>query len=71
MSIKNYFRAWSSPAVFLALLLPQRQHLEENIVRYASGYVPYSLMKKHERNVTEMSAFFVECLSSMAVNSPF
>ena len=41
---------------------------EENIVRYASGYVPYSLMKKHERNVTEKSAFFVECLSSMAVN---
>ena len=41
---------------------------EENIVRYASGYVPYSLMKKHERSLTEKSALYVECLSSMAVN---
>ena len=40
---------------------------EENIVRYASGYVPYSLMKKYEKNVTEKSASFVECLSSMAI----
>ena len=30
---------------------------EENIVRYASGYVPYSLMKKYEKNVTEVSIF--------------
>ena len=44
---------------------------EENIVRCASGYVPYSLMKKYEKNeknVTEKSASFVECLSSMAIN---
>ena len=37
-------------------------------MRYTSGYVPYSLMKRYERNVTEKSASFVECLSSMAVN---
>ena len=41
---------------------------EENIVRYASGYVPMVLMKRHERNVSEKSASFVECLSAMAVN---
>ena len=41
---------------------------EENIIRYASGYVPMVLMKKHERNVSEKSASFVECLSCMAVN---
>ena len=41
---------------------------EEKIVRYAAGFVSYSLMKKHERNVTEKSASIVECLSNMAVN---
>ena len=41
---------------------------EENIIRYASGYVPMVLMKRHERNVSEKSASFVECLSCMAVN---
>ena len=41
---------------------------EENIVRYAAGFVSYSLMKKHERKVTEKSASIVECLSNMAVN---
>lgn len=41
---------------------------EENIVRYAAGYVPYALLKKHERRLSKSSAFFVECLSGMAVN---
>lgn len=41
---------------------------ELNIVRYAAGYVPYALLKKHERRLSESSACFVECLSSMAVN---
>lgn len=41
---------------------------EENIVRYAAGYVPFALLKKHERQRSEPSAFFVECLSGMAIN---
>ena len=41
---------------------------EENIVRYASGYVPMILMKRYEGNISEKSTMFVECLSAMAVN---
>ena len=41
---------------------------EENIVRYAAGYVPFALLKKHERHGSESSAYFVECLSGMAIN---
>lgn len=40
---------------------------EENIVRYAAGFVPFALLKRYERNVSTSSAFFVECLSGMAV----
>ena len=40
---------------------------EENIVRYAAGYVPFAPVKKHERCSSESSAFFVEYLSSMAI----
>ena len=41
---------------------------EENIVRYASGYVPMALIKRFETHVTERSTSFVECLSAMAVD---
>ena len=41
---------------------------EEMVIRYASGYVPFKLMKKHERNLTAKSALYVECLSGMAIN---
>ena len=41
---------------------------EENVVRYAAGYVPFTLLKKHERSLAETAAFFVECLSGMAIN---
>ena len=41
---------------------------EENIVRYAAGFVPFALLKRYERNVSTSSAFFVECLSGMAIN---
>ena len=40
---------------------------EENIVRYAAGYVPFASVKKHERRSSESSAFFVEYLSGMAI----
>ena len=41
---------------------------EENIVGYAAGYVPFTLLKKHERQRSKPSAFFVEYLSRMAIN---
>lgn len=41
---------------------------EEKIVRYAAGYVPFVLLKKHERHLSKSSAFFVECLSGLAIN---
>ena len=41
---------------------------EENVVRYAAGYVPFALLNKHERSLAETAAFFVECLSGMAIN---
>ena len=41
---------------------------EENVVRYAAGYVPMVLMKKHQKNASDKSASFVECLSTMAIN---
>ena len=41
---------------------------EENVVRYASGYIPFVLMKKYEKNPSEASVSIMECLGSMAVN---
>ena len=41
---------------------------EECIVRYAAGYIPLVLLKKHEKSQSLASVSFVECLSSMAVN---
>jgi len=41
---------------------------EEQIVRYAAGYVPMFLLKKYERGSTNKSIEYVECLSKMAVN---
>lgn len=41
---------------------------EENVVRYASGYVPMVLMKRHEKKASKKSVSFIECLGSMAVN---
>ena len=36
---------------------------EENVVRYASRYVPMVLMKRHEKKASKRSALFIECLA--------
>ena len=36
--------------------------------RHAAGYVPFALLKKHERHLSKSSAFFMKCLSGMAIN---
>ena len=41
---------------------------EENIIRYAAGYVPFKLLKKHEKDSSVKAVQFVECLMSVAVN---
>ena len=41
---------------------------EECVVRCASGYIPFVLMKKNEKNPSEASVSIIECLGSMAVN---
>ena len=43
--------------------VPQLTEDEENIIRYAAGYVAFKLLKKYERSTPE----YVECLSTMAV----
>ena len=44
--------------------VPQLTEDEENVIRYAAGYVALKLLKKYERTIPE----FVECLSTMAVD---
>ena len=41
---------------------------ELNIVRYAAGYVPHKLLKKHNKSDSVKSANFAECLIKMAVS---
>ena len=41
---------------------------EENILRYAAGYVPFKLLKQHEKSSSVEAVHFVECLTGMAVN---
>ena len=40
----------------------------ENILRYASGFVAFKLMKRYEKQSSDKALQFVEYLSSMAVN---
>ena len=41
---------------------------EENILRYAAGYVPYKLLKKYKYQSSLIAQSYVECLGNMAVN---
>ena len=41
---------------------------EENILRYAAGFVPLKLKKYEEKCSTSRDLSIIECLSSMAVN---
>ena len=49
---------------------PQEEmsELEESIIRYASGYVPYSLMNQFKCRKEEKFASSIDCLISMSVN---
>ena len=40
---------------------------EECILRYAAGYVPFVLLRKYEKCVSESSVQFIECLSKMVI----
>ena len=70
--LKTCFEVPSQAAVAMApstsLQCQELDEEEEQIVRYAAGFVPMSLLKKHEKGSTDRSVKFVECLSKMAVN---
>ena len=40
---------------------------QENVLRYAAGYVPFKLLQKYKKKDTEEAAAIVDCLSKMAV----
>ena len=42
---------------------------EKNIIMYASGFVPVSLIRKYEKMSNHKSASFVQCLLNMAVGA--
>ena len=42
---------------------------ELNVLQYACGYVPHTLLKKYEKKKGEKYDRFVECLGNMAVRS--
>ena len=46
----------------------QLSEAEENIMRYAAGYISMSLLKKYEKESSEKAVEYIECLSRMAVN---
>lgn len=46
----------------------QLSEAEENIIRYAAGYVSMSLLKKYEKGSSDKAVQYIECLSRMAVN---
>ena len=49
--------------------IPELNEDEENILRYAAGYVPFKLLKKYEKSLdAEFAASVSECLLSMSVN---
>ena len=41
---------------------------EENILRYAAGYIPFKLLKYYETKSSESTVGIIECLSALAVN---
>jgi len=42
---------------------------ELNVMRYAGGYVPHSLLKRYEKKTGRKHDQFIECLGDMAVES--
>ena len=42
---------------------------EENIIRYAAGYVPFSLLKKHKKSSSALSSAYIDCLIGLSVCS--
>ena len=64
--IKNYFTYEGDTS---NIETPPITTDEENIIRYAAGYVPFKLLKKYEKCSSVEAMQFVECLTGMAVNS--
>ena len=56
------------PSIGVSVSPPTLSPDEENVIRYAAGYVPMKLMKRYEKQSSKVAVEYVECLSSMAVN---
>ena len=41
---------------------------EENMIRYAAGFIPFKLLKQYEKSSTVDAVSSTECLSSLAVD---
>ena len=52
-----------------SVVVPALTSDEENIIRYAAGYVPFKLLNQYEKNLaSESTDGIIECLTAMAVN---
>ena len=59
----NHVCSQSTGTCSLPTGVPKLTEDEENVIRYAAGYVALKLLKKYEVSIPE----YVECLSTMAV----
>lgn len=60
----------NTPAVPRASLIeiPELNEDEENVLRYAAGFVPFKLLSKYEKSDSEFSLSVIECLSNLSIN---
>ena len=65
--IKTKFAGSITTTTNCTVPLKSLSHEEECIVRYAAGYVPFVLLRKHEKCLSDYSVQIVECLSNMAI----
>ena len=66
--VNSHFSAVMSVVNNDAVKVPDLTTNEENILRYAAGYVPFKLLRDREETFAIKSPGIVECLSAMAVN---
>lgn len=59
----------SAPPCITPVDVPELSVDEENIVRYAAGFVPFKLLRKYEKKIdSDFAASVIECLSSMSIS---
>ena len=69
MLLRNHFAQFETPVSQRASTELCMKKDELNVLQYACGYVPHTLLKKYEKKKGEKYDRFVECLGNMAVRS--